>query len=758
MMSRMSRKACGGVVLMVLAACLAAFAQEERGGAVAHDLSEFGPVATPVQAQAAFQKATEELLAAGGGVLLIGADAAEGWVPENISQQVWRQPQPPAHAERWGTGPALTVIDTRKGTVNLHVPQVSGMEITRLFNMPDGQSSPHWSYHPAVYMRNSIVRGSTSYLEWLQEDVEAGQDRRFYMETIRGLFPGMFINAHGAPGYGTPVGRLVVKALGYDREKDMPYFVADTPYDHPTGAIMHNKTHTNALKIETFSHNENQTFDVMNWRHEYSQGDTYMYDARFAYMSDVHSTAGDENGVLYAAFVESLTNTFRGRVESWIPQTGELKYTGAANAHTLGTGRPVINLSPAKWMTGDDAIIVRPGSWFDFGDHVKDPVFEGKTYPTTLVADPRTSVRELRMGGLIRFPAGSPVSQEVVGRYLAVDEPDEYVPATSVRRWYMICGFQADPDGTKRISIIRHWWGAKPADAPTLYNPDNYSRDGHVKLLRYIIAAGANVYDVSRGVRSGTAYASGALDRIIKLAPGPHEGTEVDFAPGDPIEQAIGPDPFRPIPFRTWLFESVPGAWPAPVFDVANLGAISRYAVMTVAGGPAAMEAVGNRADKTPPWQHYLIFSSAADRGIVFDADVADSAIEFGQPNSRPQPIKWRHAGGTASLTVWPQTGDMEFSGGNLSTGGGSLLKARGVSATETVAKNLRGIDVPVSQGADSMTIEFTAAEADSRYAVCVEPSWLTNHAVAAKTADGFTISFSQAAPEDARLDWILIR
>ncbi len=93
--------------------------------------------------------------------------------------------------------------------------------------------------------------------------------------------------------------------------------------------------------METFSHNENQTFDVRMWRHNYSQGDNYLFDARFKYMSDVHSTAGDENGVIYAAFVEQELGIFKGKVESWNPESGELKYKGGPKGDTLGSGRPV---------------------------------------------------------------------------------------------------------------------------------------------------------------------------------------------------------------------------------------------------------------------------------------------------------------------------------------------------------------------------------------------------------------------------------
>ena len=132
------------------------------------------------------------------------------------------------------------------------------------------------------------------------------------------------------------------------------------------------------------------------------------------------------------------------------------------------------------------------------------------------------------------FSADAPITDDVVGRYFAVDEPSEYIPRTTARRWYLIDSVTKNADGTKDIRIIRHWWGAKAMNSPRLYNLENSSYDGHIKPLKYIIAPGANVYDVSDAVDSPK--------RTLRLAPTPFTGTAVDFAAGDPIEQAVGPD------------------------------------------------------------------------------------------------------------------------------------------------------------------------------------------------------------------------
>ena len=514
---------------LLLAPYLPSRAADAAPASMTYSLEQFGPIATPAQAEETLRKASAEIIARGGGILLIPREASAGWQPENVSQQTWRTPAPPAPATQWGNGLGVTILDNRGGTMKVLVPELTGAVFSRTMRMPEGQSCGHWGYFPLLSLQNNVVRGTTSYRDWLAADVKAGKDQRFYVRTIRGIFPGMFLNT----GDYSHVQRLYVKSLGYDQEKKAPYFVADTDFDIAAqGAIMHNKNHANLLYMTTNSNTENQTFDMFIDRHHYSQGDSYMFSARFNYMGDVHSTAGDENGVIYAAFSLSETNIFRGQVDTFNAQTNELKYKAATNANTLATGRPLIDMNPLKWITGGTVQIVRPGTWWDLDDtNVKNPVFAGKSYPSVLAKAEGSGIDELHMGGLIRFSPDAPVTAEVVGRYFAVDEQDECVPGTSyarnangIRRWYMIHSFTANPDGTKDIKIVRNWWGAKPAGSPTLYNPENYTEDGRLKPLKYIIAPGANVYDVSRGMTPGGQNTNGALEHIINVAPGPHTG------------------------------------------------------------------------------------------------------------------------------------------------------------------------------------------------------------------------------------------
>ncbi|MEI8062496.1 MAG: hypothetical protein WCH84_00360 [Verrucomicrobiota bacterium] len=750
------------VGISLMAACLPLLAQTNKpatpaGGlpeseSAMYSLDQFGPVSTAAEAEATFQKASTDLIAAGGGILVIPAKTLPGWIPKNTTQHELRTPAAPAQTKSWRTGPGVTVIDARGSTTKIMPPQTGGMVFQRTLDLPPSESLPHWGYYPLVSMKNTILRGSTSYHDWLQEDVKAGKDQRFYVATIRGIFPGEFVNGLQYNG-GVP--RLCVKSLGYDKEKKMWYFVADTDVDVVKSALISNKNHANVLNMDTYSHTENQTFDVKMWRYNYSQGDNYLFDARFKYMGDVHSTAGDENGVLYAAFVEALTQIFRGTVEQWNPATSELIFKAGASGSTLGTGRPVINMNPTKWITKGTVNIVQPANWIEDSSKMDNAVFQGKTYPTTIEKN-KLGIPVLKMGGLIRFSADAPVTDEAVGRYFAVDEKDECVPNTDVRRWYLIDSVTQNPDGTKDIKIIRHWWGAKAMSSPMLYKPENCSSDGHVKPLQYIIAPGANAYDVADGVNSPK--------RIIRLAPTPFTGTALDFAAGDAIEQAIGSDPFKPTPFRSWMWDQIPGAFPSSVFDIANNGAIMRDSLIWVHGNSTGNieKDKGYHYDRNPTWDKFLRLDSTCNIGIRFGADTADAAILFTQPHHE-QPLKWYYDITTnrppqvASLTVSRDTGDFNFVGGNLNVNGS--VGARGLSADGKIpARNLRGKDVAVKAGETRVTIAFPAEEADASYAVFIEKNWLGDRAIAKKDAKGFTIQFEKPAPADAKLDWMIVR
>ncbi|MFT5470525.1 MAG: hypothetical protein ACI8UO_005654 [Verrucomicrobiales bacterium] len=375
----------------------------------------------------------------------------------------------------------------------------------------------------------------------------------------------------------------------------------------------------------------------------------------------------------------------------------------------------------------------------------------------------------------MRGGAECPWTADVVGRYFAVNDPTEKTPKGD-HRWYLITKFIANDDGTKDIEIERFWWGAKSAGAPTLYRPENYTWDGHETPLSYIIAPGAYVNDVSRAVPGGDRGGQ----RVLGMSPHSAQETEFDFAPGDKVEQAIGPDPFKPQVFRAWMWEDVPGHYPAAVFDLANYGAVSRYSVVSMRGGPANLDDLDARHEPRPAWDNIIVQDSAATVGFNLKADFANAAILFHQPN-REQPIKWFYdhpevededTGKTgitkavtaaptepkvAQLTVSRNTGEFQFEGGGIQAGG-PASGVTGLSADATPARNLRGKNIAVEAGQTSVQIRFLQPETNEDYAVFVEQSWLTNRAITEKTAEGFTVKFAEPAPAAAGLDWMLVR
>lgn len=728
----------------------AGIAESNRSGVFY--LTDFGQIRTPKESQAALDAASEAIPKMGGGILVIPPETAPGWTPKNQSQHELRIPEPPVPAKTWRESAAVTIVDPRGRHPTLHTAPITGLTLRRVLDLHPGESLPHWNYNPMLSFENVIARGSTSYHDWLQEDVEAGENARFYVPTVRGLFPGMFITANGW----SVVERLYVKSLGYDPEKKSWYIVADTTKAFKKGILLSNKNHVNVLKLETSSHNENQTFDIHILRKNYSQGDNYLVDARFRYMGDVHSTAGDENGVLYAAFIQAELNAFRARVLKWDPASGELTFKGAENASTLGSGRPLLNMNPRKRVEAGSVFIVKAAlTKPDSAADITPTTYQGRSYPNVFEKN-HLGIMSARVGGLIRLSKDAPVNNESVGCYFAVDQDDESPKGTKARRWYLIHGIKVNADGTKDIEIVRHWWGAKAAGSPLLYNNDNYTWDGHERPLKYAIVPGVNVYEVSKALPGPDSKP------VLMLAPSPVAGTERDFAPEDPVEQAIGPDPFHPQPFRSWTWDEVPSAFPASYFDVRNLGQVQRHAVLSVGGGSGSLfEDVEGRLSHAPVYDRWFDFRGTARNGIVFGADVAAAAILFQQPHERAQPIVWNYLIDgqlqSASLSVSPQNGTLNFDGPGTALPGG-ILKVGGISGTETPARNLRAIDVPVTAGTREYTVSLPVVESDAKYGVFVETSWLTMHVVSNRTERTFTVKFSEPAPADAHISWLMAR
>jgi hypothetical protein len=207
---------------------------------------------------------------------------------------------------------------------------------------------------------------------------------------------------------------------------------------------------------------------------------------------------------------------------------------------------------------------------------------------------------------------------------------------------------------------------------------------------------------------------------------------------------------------------------------------VSRYSVITVAGGPSNLDDLSKRHEPKPAWDNILVQNSAATVVLNFKADFANAALLFQQPN-REQPIRWHYGqpapaaddtGKTgitkavstpptptkvASLMVSRATGEFQFTGGGMQSGG-PVSGVAGLSGDAQPARNLRGKNVPVAAGDKSVRVRFAQPEADANYAVFIEKSWLGERAISDKQPEGFTVTFATAAPDKATMDWMLVR
>jgi hypothetical protein len=736
-----------------------------------HVLSEFGSTATPAETEATYRRALDALTADNGGILIVPEGVPTGANLENVAR--WSHSLDPTTSSlrEWTVGPGVLVVDNREGNFTLRVPQCgksnnAGITLNRTMRLPPGDSLTHWTEESVLNIENQVVHGSVNYMEWIIAPVKAGPDARFYVPTVRNLFKGMFLNLHQGPGYGGQVARATVKDIGYDAAKKMHYFTALTPHDHVAGAIVQNKSHVPAMRIVNHMNAANQTFFVYNHLNQYANGDSYLFEATFDYMGNVHSMPGDENGNCYAALIHSLLNPFRGTVKAMDAGAGRLVFTGGQDAHTLANSRPLINLDPEKWVTAGTVVVVppnRPEAPYDTLDE-RRWVYDGRSYPSRIEKNPVTGVTELIVGGLIRGDTNCPWDASLVGRFFAIDDPTEYVTGHGVkptlRRWYEIASVTVHADGTKDLQVKRYWWGAKDWNSITLYDPRNYSRDGSVTPLPYIIAPGAYVNDVSDAVgRPG--LSSGKPPFTVGLTPSADTGSDRDFAEGDPIEQAIGADPFKPQGLRLWSFDQVPGAWPSSLIDLANFGHTARATAIAVRGGPTTLEGCESRRERRPAFDTVISIDGASTVGLECNADFANAALLFRQPNHE-QPMKWLYdqkdgaPAREAVLTVSRDAGVFSFAGGGVRVEG--AVQADGLTGDGTPARNLRGKNVPVPAGAKELAVAFPRPEADGDYAVFVEQSWLANRAVVEQTAVGFRVAFDQVAPEGAKLHWMIVR
>ena len=143
---------------------------------------------------------------------------------------------------------------------------------------------------------------------------------------------------------------------------------------------------------------------------------------------------------------------------------------------------------------------------------------------------------------------------------------------------------------------------------------------------------------------------------------------------------------------------------------------------------------------------HIIDVGTSCDYGIRFRDAVKKAALYMEKPGHR---IAWKTASGNVALSAVP---------GALSLNGGGLAKVKSIAATEKAGANLRGIDVKIPAGVKSFEVKFPQAEPDGLYSLTVQPNWLCRWAVTAKTAQGFTVAFDEAANSNSTIDWQMIR
>jgi len=747
------KRLAGVLVIVVLATGTMASAGEAPG---VRSLEEFGDISSRAGAEAALQKAMKEMVAAGGGVLVIPVEAPENWKVWNTSQADLKTP-------------AVTIVDLRQGRVRYHVPPIGtqstsgrgGLQVNRMLNMAGGTLG-HCTVTSAQSIDSYAVSGATSYMATLTKPIRAGKGVRAYVDLIRGIWPGQYLTVPGnVMGYKPPYDRIIVKKIGWDPEVKRNYFVADFKHDHPAGALVYNKHEVKGQSIYGYSNCDNQTGGLLGvMQHQYGVGDNFVISGIMKYMSDVFSGFGDEGAVVINAETVGLLNGFASTVEKVDWSDDAVIYAkGLSMPHTLSNSRPLINMNKKKWLTAGHVNIVSPTGSYRGHRYAGGAGGPGKVFNY--------------QGGLILGSKDCGWTEQIIGRFFCVTDPTEVIlptdpaygyahpPRRPAYRWYRVMEHKVLDDGLHRIRILRVRWSAVAAGAPNLFVDDNYTRDDHEKPLAYAIAPGAWVYDISKAW-ADTRQSGGNLywdhPRKLRVVPTGDRGTPFDFEPGDEIEQPVGPDPWQPRPIRIRQFDQIPDTMEGASIEVNQQGRVQVTDGLRFYGD-RWRDQLARRKDRKPPYDTILRLAALSRAGMRFEADVLQAAIIFEQPKGHAQPILWRkNTGETVSLTVPPAKGTFTFAGGDVDTSGHGVRRVGGISGTDSPANNLRGINVPVAPEAVELRIEFARPESDANYAVSVSPSWMTPYCIPSKTPEGFTVRFGTKAPKGAKLDWIMVR
>ena len=712
-----------------------------------NELQKFGKVNTKSAAALTFKKAIISITSKGGGILYITNKTSSSFSPESIIQQ------------ELGDN-SVTVIDIRGGKIRMILPSLGyrisespygygGVFMDRQINQPAINPNGH---NVNLRMTNRIVKGLTSYFQKINDyQQQADGMMKVYPPTMAGLNVGAILSVMqgkggtGRTGEFTTSSSLLAKVqkLGWDAKKNCGYILLEKvnpeeKWGNLTALV--NKSSAGAIYIGDTIHCDGEMASTISMEKKiYGQGDNFGIGMRYMYMGNIMSTQGDENGCGYTLDIWQMLDSFKGKVESWNPEKGELIFSmDSTRANTLGTSRPMINLNPQKWISKGKIKVMANNS---NGGSTKNGYILG---------------------------IGVNWSPEIIGRAIAVNIPEEYcgtakvgfwkhnLAGRKVRRWWRISDYRKAANGEQRIWVERIKWGVNSKATPTLINEKNYFKE-----LPYIIAPCALVTDVSDGILTenkssikGRSIMPKADDkRLVRLAPTGDTGTKFDFAPDDLIEQAIGPDPRHVVGYRVRHREANPTMLPSASFYSMNNGAYPVYAGLMVSGGHDKMQIPHHNK-----YRSGVDISASCDNAVKISGKTGNAAILLNEYKNQPQKIIWSGPGHRTVLMAVPNSGNLKLTGGAFDVSGAQLINTSGISATKVKALNMRGINIKVKQSTRELVVNFPRQETNANYAITVTPSWLTNLAVTEKSNSGFKVIFGTSAPAEAKIDWQLIR
>ena len=610
-----------------------------------YSLSEFGNYQTLPEAEVAFESAIAHILNNGGGQLCIPQDAPARFTPRNRQQL-----NNPFYGLAAGEIPTrqptvgVTIVNRRNGFERTYLPPAGSPESETLFGNASqilertlSQNLPSMGSFKTQAILSRYLGGGSSYMLSLLQPVSEGSSQRFYIPTHRGLFPGQELVIYGY--FYAKVQTLGIDHNGY-------YFVADASKDVPIGVGVYNKNILGGLLIADTANCDNQSPSLTIKRDTYGTGDTFGIWNEMNYQGNIMSGGGDEGGVGVASELIHDLACFWGSVEHWDADNRELTYQSSStadpeesplNPHKLGTSRPLINMTPSRWRTEGQVMIV--GAGFDYlrtGPLQEDPN-KTRLSSTLIIGDKSVQWDE-----------------RVVGQFFTVDDPTEYYQeeedyyhadggkaSQPIRRWWHITHFEKRDDGRFNLYVEQVWWGNTDVikGGPSLFRIDNFTFNADTeKRLNYIIAPGAWVADVREAVAVPSAgkvgLAEKSVKRVIELAPatGEQAAEKALFQTGDRITNAPGPQPWNPTGFRSRHFAGFPTLLSNASFSSYNTSRVQVSAGLSIADahtGKSLDQVIERQKDRQPAFKAGIRLSASTQFGLFMDGPFQQAAIDI---------------------------------------------------------------------------------------------------------------------------------